>query len=246
MVSDNGPKLTAAQVQKLLLEGEITSPELVPQGSNYTFLVTVTQGSQSIDAIYKPRRGERPLWDFPPGTLYLREYAAYLVSQGLSWEFIPCTVIRGGPYGFGSVQLFIDADPYSSYFTIREEAPKELERIALFDCISNNADRKASHCFRDTEGSIWSIDHGLTFHPDPKLRTVIWDFEDEPISAPLLEQMERFVESLRSGNGVTQQLQLLLDTEELSALTSRIRSLLRTGRFPPQDPYRRNVPWPWF
>ncbi|MDE2861689.1 MAG: SCO1664 family protein [Chloroflexota bacterium] len=246
MVSDNDPKVTAAQVRRVLLEGEMSPPALVPQGSNYTFLVKVTLGSQSIDAIYKPRDGERPLWDFPPGTLYLREYAAYLVSQGLSWDFIPCTVIRSGPYGVGSVQQFIEIDPYSSYFTIREEAPEELEPIALFDCLSNNADRKASHCFRDTAGSIWSIDHGLTFHPDPKLRTVIWDFEDEPISASLLEQMERFVDSLHSESGVAPQLHRLLDAEELSALSSRIRSLLRTGRFPPQDPYRRNVPWPWF
>ena len=246
MASDNGPTLTAAQLRKALLEGEISSPELVPEGSNYTFLVRVSQGSQSMYAIYKPRDGERPLWDFPRGSLYKREYAAYLVSQALSWDFIPCTVIRGGPYGVGAVQQFIDVEPHSSYFTIRQEAPKELERIALFDCLSNNADRKASHCFRDTRGAIWSIDHGLTFHPEHKLRTVIWDFEGEPISAPLLEQMASFLESLYTEGDLTSQLQQLLEDEELWALRSRIQSLLTTGRFPPPDPFRRNVPWPWF
>ena len=246
MTSDSDPSVTAEQLRNALLEGEISSPELVPQGSNYTFLVRVSQGALTLDAIYKPRDGERPLWDFPTGTLYKREYAAYLVSQYLSWNFIPCTVIRGGPYGVGSVQQYVDVDPRSSYFTIREESPEELERIALFDCLSNNADRKAGHCFRDTAGAIWSIDHGLTFHDEPKLRTVIWDFELEPISASLLEHMATLLERLGSKSAVVGELTRLLSAEELGALRGRLESLLRTGRFPPQDPYRRNVPWPWF
>ena len=246
MTSDSGPKFTAEQLRKALLEGEISSPELLPQGSNYTFLVRVSQGALTLDAIYKPRDGEQPLWDFPTGTLYKREYAAYLVSEDLSWDFIPCTVIRGGPYGVGSVQQYVDVDHRSSYFTIREESPEELERIALFDCLSNNADRKAGHCFRDTAGAIWSIDHGLTFHHEPKLRTVIWDFAQEPISAYLLEQMASLLENLCSENVVARELAPLLSAEELAALRGRLEALLRTGRFPPQDPYRRNVPWPWF
>ncbi len=246
MASNRGPKLTADQLQRALLEGEMSTPRLVPEGSNYTFLVSLSQGRQRLNAIYKPRDGEQPLWDFPIGTLYKREYAAYLVSQALSWDFIPRTVIRSGPYGVGSVQEFIDVDPYSSYFTIRDEAPDELERIALFDCLTNNADRKASHCFRDSAGLIWSIDHGLTFHADPKLRTVIWDFEEQPISAPLVEQLAAFLQCLRADDGVAQQLQRLLTAAEVNALRDRVARLLRTGRFPPQDPYRRNVPWPWF
>ena len=229
-----------------MLQGEIISSELMPQGSNDTFLVAVSDGTGKYEAIYKPRRGERPLWDFPSGTLYKREYAAYLVTQALSWDFIPCTVIREGPYGVGSLQQFIDVDPRSSYFTLREECPEELERIALFDCLSNNADRKASHCFKDRSGSIWSIDHGLTFHQDPKLRTVIWDFAQEPISGHLMEQVASLLERLRSPQGVVQELAPLLAPEELVALRRRLERLLKSGRFPSYDPNRRNVPWPWF
>jgi hypothetical protein len=234
------------QLRRALLKGEITSPELMPEGSNYTFLVTVSDGSRKYEAMYKPRRGENPLWDFPSGTLYKREYAAYVVAQALSWDFIPFTVIREGPYGVGSLQQFIDVDPQSNYFTLREESLEELERIALFDCLSNNADRKASHCFRDMDGLIWSIDHGLTFHEDPKLRTVIWDFVQEPISSYLIEQIAGLLESLRSSQGVLQELAPLLATEELVALCQRLESLLKSGCFPSYDPNRRNVPWPWF
>ena len=246
MQTDEGPQVSRDQLSEVLVQGEITSPELIPQGSNDTFLVTVSDGLQTRDAVYKPRRGERPLWDFPSGTLYKREYAAYLVSQALSWDFIPCTVIREGPYGIGSLQEFIDADPQSNYFTLREESLEELERIALFDCLSNNADRKASHCFKDWGGRIWSIDHGLTFHQDPKLRTVIWDFAQEPISGHLMEQTAGLLESLGSSKGLTQELGSLLAPEELAALRRRLEMLLSSGRFPSYDPNRRNVPWPWF
>ena len=246
METDNGPQASRDQLSGVLVQGEITSPDLIPQGSNDTFLVTVSDGLQTRDAVYKPRRGERPLWDFPSGTLYQREYAAYLVSQALSWDFIPCTVIREGPYGIGSLQEFIDADPQSNYFTLREECLEELERIALFDCLSNNADRKASHCFKDWGGRIWSIDHGLTFHQEHKLRTVIWDFAQEPISGHLLEHVAGLLESLSSPIGLTKELAPLLAQEELAALRRRLERLLSSGRFPSHDPNRRNVPWPWF
>ena len=246
MESDSGPGVSKTQLRKAMLEGEITSLELTPQGSNYTFLVTVSQGPDEYRAIYKPQRGEAPLWDFPPGTLYKREYAAYLVAQRLSWDFIPYTVIRSGPYGIGSLQQFVEVDPLSSYFTLREESPEELERIALFDCLSNNADRKASHCFRDVSGAVWSIDHGLTFHQEPKLRTVIWDFAQESIPAHLLEQVAGLLESLRRSGDVVRELAPLLAKQEIAALGRRLEALLQSGRFPPHDPYRRNVPWPWF
>ena len=246
MEIDEGSQAPKDQLRRVLVQGEITSPELMPQGSNDTFLVAVSDGLQIRDAVYKPRRGERPLWDFPSGTLYMREYAAYLVSQALSWDFIPCTVIREGPYGIGSLQEFIDANPQSNYFTLREECPEELERIALFDCLSNNADRKASHCFKDWGERIWSIDHGLTFHQDPKLRTVIWDFAQAPISDHLMEQVASLLENLGSTKGLTQELGPLLAPEELSALRQRLETLLSSGRFPSQDLNRRNVPWPWF
>ena len=246
METDKSSKTPKDQLSEALVQGEITSPELIPQGSNDTFLVAVSDGSQTLEAIYKPRRGERPLQDFPLGTLYKREYAAYLVAQTLTWDFIPCTVIREGPYGIGSVQEFIDADPQSNYFTLREECLGALERIALFDCLANNADRKASHCFKDWGGRIWSIDHGLTFHQDPKLRTVIWDFAQEPISGHLMEQIASLLESLYSSQSLAQELASLLAPEELAALRRRLERLLDLGRFPSYDPNRRNIPWPWF
>ena len=201
METERRPDAPGDELSRFLLDGAISHPLLMPEGSNDTFLVSVSGGGQTRDAIYKPRRGERPLWDFPAGTLYKREYAAYLVAKALAWDFIPCTVIRDGPYGVGSVQQFIDADSESDYFTLREERPEEIARIALFDHLTNNADRKASHCFKDWGGRVWSIDHGITFHEDYKLRTVIWDFVGEPIAARLMEQMAAFLEELRSAEG---------------------------------------------
>ncbi|MBF8266814.1 MAG: hypothetical protein HW388_322 [Dehalococcoidia bacterium] len=233
-------------VKKALLRGEIASPELIPQGSNQTFLVAVSDGSRAFKAVYKPSRGERPLWDFPSGTLHKREYASYLVSRALRWDFIPLTVIRDGPFGPGSLQLWVDADPQSSYLTLREERLEEMERIALFDCLSNNADRKASHCFSDRDGHIWSIDHGLTFHVDPKLRTVIWDFAQEPISVGLMEDVATLLSTLGSPTALSRELSHLLTPEEVDALKRRLQDLLVSGRFPDPDPSRRNVPWPWF
>ncbi|MBI4233787.1 MAG: SCO1664 family protein [Chloroflexi bacterium] len=245
MGTDQSPS-SRDEVKQALLRGEIASPRLIPQGSNHTFLVTVHDGSRTLKAVYKPSRGERPLWDFPSGTLHKREHASYLVTQALRWDFIPLTVIRDGPFGTGSLQLWVDADPQSNYFTLREERLGELERIALFDCLSNNADRKASHCFRDRDGNIWSIDHGLTFHTDPKLRTVIWDFAQEPISTGLMEDVAALLSTLRSPTALAQELSHLLTPEEMDALRRRLQHLLASGRFPDYDPSRRNVPWPWF
>lgn len=246
MASYDTSNICRTRLRESLLGGDISSPVLVNQGSNYTFLVSVFHDSCMYEAIYKPSRGERPLWDFTTGTLYKREYAAYIISQCLSWDLIPCTVIREGPYGIGSLQQFIDADPRSSYFTLRDERFAELERIALFDCISNNADRKASHCFEDKNGSIWSIDHGLTFHEDPKLRTVIWDFAEKPIPGYLMEQVAIFLDSLCSSAGLMNDLSFLLAPEEIDALRRRVEDILKSGYFPSYDPSRRNIPWPWF
>ena len=246
METERKPETPGDELSRFLLDGVISHPLLMPEGSNDTFLVTVSDGGQARDAVYKPRRGERPLWDFPTGTLYKREYAAYLVAKALTWDFIPCTVIRDGPYGVGSLQQFIDADEESNYFTLREERPEEIERIALFDHLANNADRKASHCFKDWGGRVWSIDHGITFHEEYKLRTVIWDFVGEPIADHLMEQMAAFLAKLRSEEGVAQELSELLFPEEVEALDRRIEGLLESGRYPAADPYRRNIPWPWF
>ncbi len=246
MKTERRPETPEDELSRFLLDGVISHPLLMPQGSNDTFLVTVSDGREARDAVYKPRRGERPLWDFPTGTLYKREYAAYLVAKALTWDFVPCTVIRDGPYGVGSLQQFIDADSESDYFTLRQERQEEIARIALFDHLANNADRKASHCFKDWGGRVWSIDHGITFHEEYKLRTVIWDFVGEPIADHLMNEMSAFLTVLRSAGEFTRELSELLFPEEVEALDRRIEGLLESGRYPAADPYRRNVPWPWF
>ncbi len=140
---------------------------------------------RSTLAIYKPQRGERPLWDFPSGTLGRREVATYLVAEAVGWGLVPPTVLREGPYGSGSVQLFVEAQEEIHFFTIQDDAryADDLRRLAALDVICNNADRKAGHCLVDVDGRLWAIDNALTFHVDPKLRTVIWDFAGTPLPA---------------------------------------------------------------
>jgi hypothetical protein len=217
---------------------------LLPWSSNYTFLVTLRQSDRVALAVYKPRRGESPLWDFPQGSLCLREYAAYLVSQALGWSLVPPTVLRGGVHGFGSVQLFVDADQEQHYFTLRYQYIDQLQRIALFDVVVNNADRKSGHCLLGRDGHIWAVDHGICFHAEPKLRTVIWDFAGQPIPRRLLADLNRFHDLVVNGGPVAGALAQLLSGRELRALRRRADELLQTGRFPGPDPGRRAVPWP--
>ncbi|MGH9101588.1 MAG: SCO1664 family protein, partial [Acidimicrobiales bacterium] len=163
----------------------------MPWSSNATFLVSCTLGGVEMAAIYKPSRGERPLWDFPGG-LDRREAAAYELSQLLGWDMVPETVLRGdGPLGPGSLQRFVEADFSQHYFTLVEDAShgEALRRIACFDLVANNADRKSGHCLLGTDGQIWAIDNGLCFHDQPKLRTVMWDFAGEPIPPAMLEDL---------------------------------------------------------
>ncbi|MDQ3549283.1 MAG: SCO1664 family protein, partial [Chloroflexota bacterium] len=184
-----------SDIERILRTADITDCKLVPWGSNYTFAVVLEDESgddQQRIGIYKPRAGEAPLWDFPSGTLYQREYASYIVSQFLGWEFIPCTVIRDGPHGIGTVQLYIEPDEQLHYRVLRDEHRAEMQQMAIFDLVTNNADRKASHLFRGaSDRKVWGIDHGLTFHVHPKLRTVIWDFMGEPIDGELLDALIR-------------------------------------------------------
>ena len=149
----------------IIRNGEIVACQLTPAGSNYTFLVQVKLGDATSLAIYKPRDGESPLWDFPRGTLYKREYAAYVLSQVLRWDFIPFTIIREGPYGIGSVQQFVEHDPRQNYYSLTEASAGQLKTIACFDLVANSTDRKPNHLILDSAGKLWSIDHGLTFHP---------------------------------------------------------------------------------
>ena len=231
-------------VVDVLSRGRMEVKQLLPWSSNYTFLATVTRNDLEIDAVYKPCRGERPLWDFPEGTLANREVAAYVVSQGLGWPIVPPTVLRDGPHGAGMVQFYIDADPNEHYFTFGSQFPDEFKKIAVFDALVNNADRKAGHCLRDRADHVWAIDHGICFHTEPKLRTVIWEFAGQPIPPEVLRDVRALRERLASRkDSMTKALSQLLAPDEMDALRARADRLLAQGRFP--NPGReRHVPWP--
>lgn len=244
-----GEPVTAETEQTLttLLEGEMELEGVMPWSSNYTFLVKLdceARGTRLL-AIYKPGQGERPLWDFPDGLLCYREFASYLVSQVLGWPNIPHTVLRKGPHGLGSVQLFIDAEYEAHYFNMRHisSLTEDFRRMALFDFIVNNADRKGGHCLKGKDGQIWAIDHGLTFHTDFKLRTVIWEFSQEDIPVPLFQDLERLQKALEESAELCQILSYFIKPREIKAFKRRVERLLSTGHLPELHS-GRNVPFP--
>jgi uncharacterized repeat protein (TIGR03843 family) len=241
-VADN--QYDPASPRDLLLEtGEVVSCDLVPLGSNYTFLVSIQgEDGEQFKAIYKPRKGEIPLWDFPAGTLHQREYASYLLAEALGWCFIPKTILRDGPHGTGSVQLYVEHNPREHYFTMREEHHDALRRICLFDLLTNNADRKAGHTLLGEDGQVWGIDHGLTFHPYPKLRTVIWDFADEPVPPPLIEDLRALATRIDKADESITPLLALLHPKEIEALSLRLEAIVNNPVFP--DP-NAHIPWPY-
>ncbi|HMR64661.1 MAG TPA: SCO1664 family protein [Anaerolineae bacterium] len=229
-----------------LLTGQLDLQGLMPWSSNYTFLVALGNGeaNSSVLAIYKPGDGERPLWDFPDRTLCNREFASYLVSQVLGWPSIPTTVLRDGPHGIGSVQRFIDADYEAHYFNMRELPgyQEEFRRLALFDYVVNNADRKGGHCLKGKDGRLWAIDHGLTFHSDPKLRTVIWEFGDQTIPDKLRADLIH-LHMLMEDSELCAVLADLIAAREVEAFRQRLKNLTSSGRFPTAR-YGRSVPYP--
>ncbi|GAB4535794.1 MAG: SCO1664 family protein [Anaerolineae bacterium] len=230
---------------ELLSRGEMKEAHgLMPWSSNYTFLVTVHHEAIEALAIYKPCQGERPLWDFPDGTLALREVASFHVSHALGWDFIPPTVLREGFMGLGAVQLFIEADLEEHYFTLRDAYQETFQRVAIFDYIVNNADRKGGHCLKGKDGRIWTIDHGLTFHHEYKLRTVIWDYAGQPIPEGMLGDLIRFQQSLdQPSNPTLTQLAALLSEREVRKFRQRLDHIIAAGTFPLPGT-GRNVPFP--
>ncbi len=239
----NSRPVPEGRVRALLERGDMQVEGLLPWSSNYTFLVTISDESLKCLAVYKPCGGERPLWDFPAGTLCRREVAAYLVARALGWPLVPPTVLRDGPHGPGAVQLYIAADPDDHYFTFREQHQDELRAIAAFDYVVNNADRKAGHCLRDAEGRIWVIDHGICFHTDHKLRTVIWDFAGQPVPDSLLADLRGLQAQLAGDTSLRRALSGLLAPREVEALRKRLDRLLQTRTYPHPGP-GRSVPWP--
>ena len=238
------PPPTEAEALALLRDGRITASRLVPWGSNYTFATAVEgEGGTAVLAIYKPRAGEAPLYDFPDGTLYKRETASYLLSRRLGWDLVPPTVIRDGPNGIGSVQLYVEPEPDSQ--ALRRfwgGRHPDVERLVLFDHLANNADRKIGHCLRDASGKVWGIDHGLTFNRVPKLRTVLWQFVSCPISPRLVSDLARLREQAED---IRADLAGLLDRAELDALFARLNRFLERPIYPDLNP-RRNIPYGWW
>lgn len=234
------------QTLQLLQQGRLELLGQLANSSNETFLVELTDDDEQCWAIYNPELGEQPLRDFEPG-LYRRERAAYLLAVALEWQMIPATVIRGdGPFGPGSLQHFVVHDPGEHVFTLlsAEPAPPhqcplhdQLRRIALFDLVTNNADRKAGHVLRAEDDHLWAIDHGLCFAAGLTLRTVLWDFAGEAIDPRLLADLATFAEQ------IPDDVAALLTDREVDALLGRIRQLLDVPQYP-EDPTGMSFPWP--
>lgn len=233
----------------VLQNGEINLKGEFLWGSNYTFLVEVTHNPLSLQAVYKPTRGVRDLWDFPKASLARREVAAFLVSEAIGWNLVPPTVYRDdAPLGTGSLQLFIEHNPDYHYFNFIPEHIQLLRSTVLFDIAINNADRKGSHIIFDAENRLWLIDHGICFHAAEKLRTVIWDFADQDIPVELLKDLEKFSRLItikNEGNSIiVEQLCNYLSQVEIKAMVSRLTDLINNGKFPSPNPNRRYYPWP--
>ena len=235
---------------EMMRRAEITAATLIPWGSNYTFAVALEDEEYGERlAIYKPRRGEAPLWDFEGGTLYRREHAAYQLSKRLGWDIVPPTIVRHGPHGIGSVQLYIEPlsgddenDDADADFAFWGAERIEIERIVLFDLISNNADRKLSHCLRGVDDRIWGIDHGLTFNVEPKLRTVLWQYNGKAVTPELLADLDRFLEREAEHRVAFRE---DLRHEEFEMLLQRMRSIREQEKYPVLDPHV-NVPRGWW
>lgn len=245
--ADSAFDLPADVLVELFSRGEVEIEGRMPYSSNTTLLVTVTaddldtrEGVVSHKAIYKPGRGERPLWDFPPD-LYRREVAMYRLARALGWSVIPPTEIGGGPLGEGSYQAFVDADFSEHYFTLHEAGIRlaDQRQLCALDWIANNTDRKSGHCLLGRDGRIYGIDNGLAFHHQFKLRTVIWDFVGDPIPAADLAAIEAFVDA-----GPPVELCALLEGPEIDALMDRACELISEGMFLDDDTDGRRWPWP--
>ena len=229
-------EMEPGKVLRALAEGEVVPLGMMPWSSNYTFLVQINderyssqlgdtdrpvinvdgeQIKSDLLAVYKPRKGETPLWDFPEGTLCQREQAAYLVSSALGWNVVPPTVLRNGPQGFGSLQLFI-----------------------------NDADRKSGHCLLDDEGHVWGIDHGITFNTEYKVRTVIWDFANELIPTKHMADMQKLQTQITAEQPLAKAMRQLLSGAEVKAFRRRLEGLIELGHFPQPSRNQRSVPWP--
>lgn len=223
----------------LLASSQVVNLQPIYYGSNHCFLVTLENESAGRSlAVYKPARGEYPLYDFPSGTLYRREVASWLLNDLLGWKLVPPTVVGNGVYGAGSLQLFIESYPEA------EIEVKELQRLTLLDVLFNNADRKSEHLLLGQAGKLWGIDHGLTFHVHPKLRTVLWHFAGSTIPGEQLSDLEQLLHVARRARAAqVVQIREHVSVMEWRALLQRLERLVQSGRFP--DPRHKSIPYRW-
>jgi len=237
-------ELTPDELAEILGRGALEVVGRMRYASNATFFVQVQADGVEVGAVYKPRRGERPLWDFPDGTLCNREVASYELSRALGWGVVPVTVMRDdGPLGAGALQRFVDHDPEEHYFTLLEENLDQFRQFAAFDVLANNTDRKGGHCLHDRVNDvIVGIDHGLTFHAAWKLRTVIWDFAGERLQPALADDVCRVAREAEDG-AFGERIAMLLSPAELAAFAIRAADLVRDG-LPEPEPGYHSVPWP--
>jgi hypothetical protein len=230
----------------LLRDGTIDVEGHLVDASNATLYCAVESSGRIARCVYKPVQGERPLWDFPDGTLAGREYASYLVSAATGWDIVPPTVVRDGPYGGGMVQLWIDIDETVDLAElIRTDIPA-LRRIAVFDAVVNNADRKGGHLLPTPDGRIYGCDHGLTFHFENKLRTVLWGWRGEPFADDEIAVLNRLCAEIGPGGDLRTSLEPHLTGREINRTWHRVRALLQRGTFPQPSPHWPAVPWPPF
>ena len=245
-----GPSLESAAALELLRDGELEIAGRLLEASNLNLFCTITRHCPDPEpdlvatCVYKPIRGERPLDDFPDGTLAYREVAAHVVSEAIGWNIVPPTALRDGPVGRGMVQLWIETDPEVNVIDLIRAGDPALRRMALFDAVINNADRKGGHLLPVPGGHVFGVDHGVTFSPDPKLRTILWGWRGRPFEPEEREMLERLRDDLAGDLGT--QLHKLLEPGEVRATVRRVERFLSRGVFPQPDPTRPAIPWPPF
>jgi uncharacterized repeat protein (TIGR03843 family) len=233
-----------AEARALLLDGEIDLEGRMLDASNVTLVGYIRTGELEAECVYKPVAGERPLWDFPDGTLAGREVSAALISEATGWRVVPPTVLRDGPFGPGMVQLWVDGDPDVDLAAFVRSDDPGLRRMAIFDAVVNNADRKGGHIIPTSDGHVYGVDHGICFSVDPKLRTLLWRWAGQPLPAEALEVLEKLTGDLMGDLG--DQLHEHLTRREVRRTQQRVAELLRSGRYPQPSGDWPALPWPPF
>jgi uncharacterized repeat protein (TIGR03843 family) len=233
-----------AEARALLRDGEIDLEGRMLDASNVTLVGYIRTGELEAECVYKPVAGERPLWDFPDGTLAGREVSAALISEATGWRVVPPTVLRDGPFGPGMVQLWVDGDPDVDLAAFVRSDDPGLRRMAIFDAVVNNADRKGGHIIPTSDGHVYGVDHGICFSVDPKLRTLLWRWAGQPLPAEALEVLEKLTGDLMGDLG--DQLHEHLTRREVRRTQQRVAELLRSGRYPQPSGDWPALPWPPF